>query len=110
MKVRHAAALALVGWYLMAPPVFPPVDPEASQWDSYGGVVYLKAPLRFWTIDGSFDTASDCRVERAKNLQKAEELKKHPNAVKPGMMGMLIADSYLSSICISSDDPRLKPK
>jgi hypothetical protein len=89
--------------------VVPPIT-GAKQWDSYGGAVYHNARLGSWTIDGSFDTAGECRVERANNVQKGEELKKHPDTVKPGMMAALVADSYLKSICISSDDPRLKPK
>jgi hypothetical protein len=39
MNLRHAAALALVGWYLMVPPMYKP--------DSYGHKAYTDviAPL-----------------------------------------------------------------
>jgi len=44
MKPRHAAALALVGWYLMMPPWRPTVDVSAplSRW----------APFNGWTTVG----------------------------------------------------------
>jgi hypothetical protein len=48
MKPRHAAALALVGWYLMIPSSMLPA-----------GAAY-KEPLRKWQIVRSFDTADDC--------------------------------------------------
>jgi len=49
MKALHAAALALVGWYLMAPPMYLP---------TYD--VDVDAPLSKWKIVGSFDTADEC--------------------------------------------------
>jgi hypothetical protein len=47
MNLRHAAALALVGWYLMVPP-------------STGGKLDTKAPLPQWINEGAFDRADDC--------------------------------------------------
>ena len=49
MKPRHAAALALVGWYLMIPP--------SSTLPT--GVAY-KEPLRNWKIVRGFETADGC--------------------------------------------------
>jgi hypothetical protein len=50
MKPRHAAELALVGWYLMVPPPVlhgnPPVD--------------LEAPLSKWTLFSMYDSAAEC--------------------------------------------------
>jgi hypothetical protein len=40
VKLRHAAALALVGWYLMVPPV--------NQTPSGLWRVEMKAPIREW--------------------------------------------------------------
>lgn len=49
MKTCHAAALALLGWYLMVPLV----GGDAS------------APLSQWRTIDSFDTAQECRrIER----------------------------------------------
>jgi hypothetical protein len=46
MNPRHAAALALVGWYLMVPPMY-----QHHEIDD-------KAPLSQWRIIQSFDTLS----------------------------------------------------
>jgi hypothetical protein len=56
MNLRHAAALALVSWYLMVPPWTAghdgrPIQPLVA--DSY-------APLSKWATEGSFDSAADC--------------------------------------------------
>jgi hypothetical protein len=47
MNPRHPAALALVGWYLLAPPL-------------YKGEVDEKAPLKEWTVLRSFGTVTEC--------------------------------------------------
>ena len=48
MKPRHAAALALAGWYLMMPPMG-------------NGKVYVTAPLSMWQIVVSVATLKDCK-------------------------------------------------
>src|SRR5258707_542280 len=60
----HAAALALVGWYLMVPPHI----------HRNGQVlvgVERSAAIREWEISNSFDTAADCEEERWKEIQEA---------------------------------------
>jgi hypothetical protein len=47
MTLRKAAALALVGWYLMMPP-----------WGK------LNAPLSEWVVYQSFDSAENCAAAR----------------------------------------------
>jgi len=47
VKPRHAASLAFVGWYLLAPPL-------------YKGEVDEKAPLKEWTVLRSFGTVTEC--------------------------------------------------
>ena len=49
MNPRHGAALALVGWYLMMPPVNPTTNIEITD-----------APISKWIIDSSHDSAKDC--------------------------------------------------
>ena len=51
MKPRHAAALALVGWYLMVPPV------DGKSVDS-------DAPLSKWTVYATSDSARKCEGTR----------------------------------------------
>ena len=62
MKLRHAAALALVGWYLVAP---------GNKWvtDSGGGLMSAE-----WIRLGSFDTKAQCdaALEKIKAKVAAE--------------------------------------
>jgi hypothetical protein len=86
MKPHHAAALALVGWYLMIPP---PKDkvPNAA------------APLPNWRIHASYDSVKEC--ERG-----ADELRE--KLLSPGHPLTTEALAWSQSFtCIASDDPRL---
>jgi hypothetical protein len=58
--LRHTAALALVGWYLMAPP-----SPASS------------VPLNHWLMIGSFDSADQC---------ESAKLTLHENLVRTGVI------------------------
>ncbi len=94
MKLRHAAALALVGWYLLVPPLSRDDVPQN----------YL--PLAQWRLIASYDTAAECMagsdgylsgvkkgIARYKtNLQTAEALIRAAREAQ----------------CIATDDPRLK--
>ena len=51
MKLHHAAALALMGWYLMLPP-----DPKT------GTPPDTTAPLNTWRSEGTFETARECQA------------------------------------------------
>ena len=53
MKLRHATALTLIGWYLMAPPMTKstlPYDP----------------PTKLWQIQQTFSSKADCEASLAK--------------------------------------------
>jgi hypothetical protein len=82
MKSHHAAALALVGWYLMVP------APD-----------HIMAPVERWAHVDSFDTASECR-EAALNYQQRESSSTDPATKKAARIWE----------CIATDDPRLKTK
>ena len=84
MKPRHAAALALVGWYLMMPPLGSDGRPDDS------------APLPQWKIRGSFDTAAGCADALAEQLGRD-----FPEMVRQAIH---------ASRCVSIDDPRLEGK
>jgi len=88
MKIGHAAALALVGWNLLLPPL-------------NDGKPDLSAPLSTWEQWHAFDTADLCEQNRA---FKADQMRKYDNAKTKWseMFGVY-------SQCISTDDPRLKP-
>jgi hypothetical protein len=49
MKLRHAAALALVGWYLLVPPV------------NGAGSIASKAPIKHWTVLHWFGSEKACK-------------------------------------------------
>jgi len=113
MLIRHAAALALVGWYLMVPPLF-----------KQG--INSNAPLSDWDQKGAFDTADKCEEARSRLSDCGEVL----NDARPGnaidlcgagfkprsaykdksqadIVGQL-AFQYMEARCVSTDDPRLK--
>jgi hypothetical protein len=84
MNARHAAVLALVGWYLM----MPPLGSDGRRDDS--------APLPQRKTRGSFDTAVECADAQAEKLRRD-----FPEMVR---------QPIYASRCISTDDPRLKGK
>jgi hypothetical protein len=91
MVPRHAAAIAVVGWYLMIPSsMLPP------------GVAYNE-PLSKWQIVRGFDTADGCDdflnifFEHSRQKQALKML-------KPTYWDYMFAES------IATDDSRLKEK
>jgi DNA-binding transcriptional regulator of glucitol operon len=116
MKIDHAAALALVGWYLMTP------HPDSS------GKLNFKAPLSQWNQIGAFANAATCNQERESELDLAEkgiatvkkEIEALPDTGKRPLREVspkvyedestvsAFALKVRASQCIASDDPRLK--
>lgn len=95
MNLRHAAALALVGWYLMSPLV----DHKAEK-------LLYEAPLTYWEHEGSFDTAAECERKLRDNVRVMSNLTMKSTDRSPGYnLGL---NSALAAKCIASDDPRLK--
>lgn len=87
---RHAAVLALAGWYLMLPPLAadrPDVDQDA--------------PLSTWKQGSAFDTAKDCEANLADALKRL-------NHVHGDMQVPSFYHEYEYARCIAVDDPRLK--
>jgi len=72
MNLRHAGALVLVGWYLMAPP-FDRVsltfrtDVPVSEWDN------LRAAHLHW--EGEFDSENECEEYKTHNVAFWQDLK-----------------------------------
>ncbi|HKN01089.1 MAG TPA: hypothetical protein VJX23_11280 [Candidatus Binataceae bacterium] len=95
MKLRHAAALALVGWYLMLPPVSNGLDSKTSM------------PLYLWTQfeAKSFSTLAECEARKAsykqENLDDAKEGSKQQNVF------LKISENADKGRCVKSDDPGL---
>lgn len=86
MKLRHAAVLALVGWYLMVP--------NTDQ----------TAPLSKWQIANRFDRAADCEGSRKVFHDAGLERMKNARDDAEKTFGLLMA----KATCVSSDDPRLR--
>ncbi len=103
MRLRHAAALALTGWYLMTPPL--------GAHDE---------PLSHWNILKTFDTAAECQSSRQEFVQAGTEAldvkaapaspdKFHDEAAALRKR-IEIGSSFPWAVCIAADDPRLKGK
>ena len=100
MKARHAAAFALVGWYMLGPPI------------GADNLLKLNSPLSAWEQLGTFDTERECQ-------EMLTALREHPftDAVVRGIQRdshytTLSPEQYdirlYASSCIEADDPRLK--
>jgi hypothetical protein len=88
MKLSHAAALVLVGWYLMIPPIALDTSAQGrtdrfSRTGDRGWIADTSAPLTDWTIKRKYIRIEDCQEDRPYQ----------PNA-----------------ICVQSDDLRLRLK
>jgi hypothetical protein len=95
MKLRHAAALALVSWYLMVPP------------RSEGGAD-VRAPLGDWIICTSYDTADACEEGlRQYSERLADDLQAHSDN---RAFVAWAKQATPHARCIATDDPRLKSK
>jgi len=125
MTPRHAAALALVGWYLMTPPTdYVTHLPNGSP--------NLDAPFSYWRNEGSFDSAKECKVGLENNIEFAKQIEKKvrkeeseqqesaeeekmdqqgnvPKGFYRGLRGYALT-AAVSAQCIATDDPRLKEK
>jgi hypothetical protein len=95
MKPRHAAALALVGWYLMMPPTQSMLDsscpPHIGILDSLIATVTMEShndhltrcnreattvvpntPFSRWLQNGEFETLAECRADQKTPLTREE--------------------------------------
>ncbi len=84
-NLAHAVALASIGWYLMMPPI-------------RGGRPDQSESLTLWERVASFDSAQEC--EDYKSRVHARMQKRDAASAK----------DFMSSACIASDDPGLKPR
>jgi hypothetical protein len=110
MNLRHAAALALVGWYLMVPPT---ANEVLGLSDPAEDLVALRAPLSEWFLSHSFDTAQECQRVREKKYNERSramhDLLKSEGHPDDGPRAQIVAQQMWYQ-CIATDDPRLKEK
>jgi hypothetical protein len=96
MKPRHTAALALVVWYLISPPLGRPKTGNDYVDDG--------APYYKWAVVFAFDDLDQCQERRDLESQRGEDTLKNP----PPGEAALWALSETESECIANTDPRLK--
>ncbi len=138
MNLRHAAALALVGWYLMVPPTREALvsscsrDPgilallvalvriesdsdRIKRCDREGIVLVPDAAFSRWLQSGEFETLADCRAEQQKPVTEKEKALADSVSGLTAGSGVSKEDLIHSpetgltlSRCLASDDPRLK--
>ena len=131
-QLHHAAALALLGWYLLVPP-----------FDLDKAVVDDAAPLSRWTIKDSFSSVDECRAQIWQNYRLdykiaktaeglwQEDVEKQRKLVEKGdpAAKRWLEDSakadphrvlrytgtvaphdpdWVLGVCIATDDPRLR--
>ena len=105
MKTSHAAALVLVGWSFLVPPlhfVGPANDPERR------ATVDSAAPLSQWVPMMTFKTHRECD-EFSKRLDR--NMRKRVNTEQGRKDVETLISLYLDKYqCVFSDDPRLKEK
>jgi hypothetical protein len=127
MKPRHAAALALVGWYLMMPPVDPAwIDPTDARFKqdqlNWNAPLYQwwiadwrcnpkeKTPSsmhEWWIADWRFNTPAEnfnTTIDTCDVFHTSDEC----NAAIPNMRLRPKDDWKGKAQCINSDDARLK--
>jgi hypothetical protein len=100
MKPRHAAALAIVGWYLMVPSVLPHAGPAADV--PAKDLVDLDAPIGQWTQWESFDSALACQNGRQKLINTTTKFGAFDDE------NVEWSERSIFAKCIASDDPRLE--
>jgi|SRR5215469_15134994 len=95
MKPRHAAALALVGRYLMVPP-------------RTGTTVDKNAARDRWEIRAYFDSVARCHQRQEIEHQDAYDLYTHPEIELPTGLNDAVAQQSLKAICVNTGGWGLK--
>jgi hypothetical protein len=107
MKPRQAATLALVGWYLLIPPVFSPMGNHPRAFND------LNASLDKWDKSGRGLNRRQAARKRRNAIRNEAPLRlkfahEQPDQDRNGNI-VAVAEAWQRAECIASDDPRLKP-
>jgi hypothetical protein len=104
MKSRHAAALAIVVWYLMIPPI------NHNKVDAH-------APMSKWKKGVSFDSEKECDDSLKDAIANPMTEAEYRDAEKATLLAKMhplsrseMKKRTAESVCVSADDPRLKAK
>lgn len=96
MRLRHASAFALVGWYLMVAP------PQAFKGHEYSDKDNSFPEVsREWIRKATFDSEFECKEEQSRGCHQI-------GSVGEGLVGL--QGPLCFSSCVASNDPRLKQK
>ncbi len=95
-----AAAMVLVGWYLIAPPMY---EAYTSKREFISVRAYPELPLTGWDKFGVYPTQKRCEAQRHYNFDEAVK-------AGPGTDDSQRAlwESSSQALCVRADDPRLK--
>jgi hypothetical protein len=96
MKLRHTAALALVGWYLMVPPYSEKPIPPTNL-----------PPLSKWSVYRRYNAPDECRYARSAIADGFLE-DAPPDFLQ--RFGNNFKSTFVRARCVATDDPRLKEK
>src|SRR5262249_45959446 len=99
MKPCHTALLAVLGWYLMVPPISESpsiLDPQKSTHET--PAILRNAPLSGWRVLDTFESNALCEQER-RSLARYASAVKDPDLERQ-------ASGFAQ--CISTEDPRLR--
>jgi hypothetical protein len=92
VNLRHATALAIVGWYLMVPTPAPET------------FMTVTPPIGRWAHRGSYDSEKECDQALDEMYRKSERAGFEMKGFSPED----VRRSWAFAQCISTDDPRLK--
>jgi hypothetical protein len=97
MNLRHATAIALAGWYLIAPP---------ESYKKHLDQDVTAIPLGIWKILNSFDDANS--YEQSRHDFNSDGVKRinHPKDSSDRFLGI----RFGAAVYVATDDPRLKEK
>ena len=97
MNLRHAAALALVGWALMLPPYY--IKPGNT-----GTGVNPTAPWTDWFKADSFDTLKKCVEFQIDIIRAGARMKLTAESSADPKSERLVSEQFLASQCVPTTD------
>jgi hypothetical protein len=105
MNRLRATAVALVGWYLMTPPV------ASCRGGTFAHPCGATA-ISKWTIERRFDEAAKCETAKAAWHESGMRYSTRRDHAGPQRLSPEEADfaRWLLAECVPNDDPRLKQK
>ena len=93
MNLRHAAALALVGWYLMIPPT-----------RGAPAEILYHAPLSEWEVGQVWHSKAECE----NTLKEITRDAQHDSDQCTNGDCAVTVGQFANGRCMASDDPQLK--